>query len=317
MSDTSPVLSLPLIQPAQAQKHVTHNEALVQLEPLVMPAAISRALSVPPVDPAPGDRYLVGAGATGAWSGQGGALATWDGTAWRLAAPAPGWQVYVLDEGHALVHDGTGWGPLRLDPDNRAGLGIGTGHDAVNRLAVASEAALFTHAGAGHQIKVNKAASGDTASLLFQTGWSGRAEIGLAGNDDLSLKTSADGSTWVQALQVEAASGITAAAGLRSTTIAIADGVSASVAPPAETGLALVCAQDAGGAHGGVFAFGTGGAPHLAGWIVAAQTEALGTTALTGTIATAGHTGIAAATGALWLENRSGTLRTYSLTFLV
>ena len=62
-------------------------------------------------------------------------------------------------------------------------LGVNAVADEVNRLAVASEASLFSHDGAGHQVKVNKAAAGDTASLLFQTGWSGRAEMGTTGSD--------------------------------------------------------------------------------------------------------------------------------------
>jgi hypothetical protein len=35
MPDTSHALSLPLIQPSQAQKHVTHNEALRILDAVV------------------------------------------------------------------------------------------------------------------------------------------------------------------------------------------------------------------------------------------------------------------------------------------
>lgn len=88
------------------------------------------------------------------------------------------------------------------------GLGLGgSTADALNRLAVASEGVLFTHRGQGVQFKVNKAAAADTASLLFQTNWSGRAEMGLAGSNDWSLKTSADGSAWVEAIKVAAATG--------------------------------------------------------------------------------------------------------------
>lgn len=35
MTDTSLILGLPLIQPSQAQKHVTHNEALQLMEAVV------------------------------------------------------------------------------------------------------------------------------------------------------------------------------------------------------------------------------------------------------------------------------------------
>lgn len=64
------------------------------------------------------------------------------------------------------------------------GLG-GAVADATHRLSLNAPASLFNHAGAGHQIKVNKNAATDTASLLFETGFSGRAEMGLTGSDDL------------------------------------------------------------------------------------------------------------------------------------
>lgn len=47
---------------------------------------------------------------------------------------------------------------------------------------------------------INKAAKADTATLLFQSGWSGRAEMGLAGHDGFSIKTSVDGTSWHTAL---------------------------------------------------------------------------------------------------------------------
>ncbi len=57
--------------------------------------------------------------------------------------------------------------------------------------------------GAGHQLKINKAAAADTASLLFQSNWSGRAEMGLAGNDAFSIKVSGDGASFVTALTTQ------------------------------------------------------------------------------------------------------------------
>jgi hypothetical protein len=86
------------------------------------------------------------------------------------------------------------------------GLGGATA-DATNRLSINAPASLFNHAGAGHQIKVNKAAATDTGSLLFQTGFSGRAEFGLNGSDDFQIKVSGDGATWFNALQLERTSG--------------------------------------------------------------------------------------------------------------
>jgi Protein of unknown function (DUF2793) len=60
MSDQSQILSLPYIQPAQAQEHVTHNEALRSLDALVQLAVTDASQSSPPVTPSAGARYIVG-----------------------------------------------------------------------------------------------------------------------------------------------------------------------------------------------------------------------------------------------------------------
>jgi len=72
--------------------------------------------------------------------------------------------------------------------NNLPGVGINATADTTNRLTVAAPATLFNHAGGGHQIKINKASAGATASLLHQDNYAGRAEMGLAGNDDFSIK---------------------------------------------------------------------------------------------------------------------------------
>ncbi len=207
MSDTSPVLSLPFIQPSQAQKHVTHNEALRFLDVAVQAVVLNRDQSAPPPAPVSGDRHIVATGGSGDWAGHDGEIALFDGAAWQFLAAQAGWQVQVLAEDRAVVFDGTGWAGQVPDLNNLDGVGIGTGSDATNRLAVAADATLLTHAGDGHQLKIDKAQGSDTASLLFQTGWSGRAEMGTAGSDDFTIKVSADGAAWTTALQVDAASG--------------------------------------------------------------------------------------------------------------
>ncbi len=73
----TPNLNLPYLDAAQAQKHVTHNDALRILDALVQPAVLSRVLTTPPGTPAEGDRYIVAASATGAWVGQDGKVAAW------------------------------------------------------------------------------------------------------------------------------------------------------------------------------------------------------------------------------------------------
>lgn len=203
MSELSANLSLPLLMPAQAQKHVTHNEALQVLDALVQLVVIDRTQAAPPASPAEGDRHIVPAGATG-WAGPAGSLAVFGQGAWTYHLPRDGWQAHVLAENRSLIWQGGDW----VAPALRAAvLGVNAGADATNRLAVAAPATLFTHDGGGHQVKVNKAAPGNTASLLFQTGFSGRAEMGLAGNEDFSVKVSATGAAWSEALVAEAATG--------------------------------------------------------------------------------------------------------------
>lgn len=83
-------------------------------------------------------------------------------------------------------------------------LGINTTADTTNRLSVNSDAVLFNHNGTNSQVKVNKSATGNTASHLFQVGFSGRAEFGLIGSDDFQMKTSPDGSSFVTGLTIQA-----------------------------------------------------------------------------------------------------------------
>lgn len=210
MPDTSPTLSLPFLLPSQAQKHVTHNEALQMLDVAVQTAVADRDRTGPPGSPVPGDCHIVAAGATGSWAGQEGRIAQFNGSDWSFFAAKPGWRAQVLAENKAVVFDGAAWQAQVSVPDtldNLDGVGVGTTSDATNRLAVTAPATLLSHEGAGHQLKINKAGAGDTASLLFQTDWSGRAEMGTAGGDDFAVKVSADGAAWVTGLSFDAATG--------------------------------------------------------------------------------------------------------------
>ena len=68
MSDLSPILSLPLLQASQAQKHVTHNEALMQLDLLVQLTVADRTRTAPPPGLVEGQRHIIAAAPTGAWN---------------------------------------------------------------------------------------------------------------------------------------------------------------------------------------------------------------------------------------------------------
>ena len=204
---TTPNLSLPYLAAAQAQKHVTLNEALSLIDALAQMAVAAVGATTPPGTPAEGDRHIIGTGATGAWNGWDNSIALFSGGAWLRMTPQTGWMAWDVSAGELLVWNGAAWVSFVPNLQNLAGVGIGTVSDATNRLAVSAAATLLNHAGNGHQLKINKAASGDTASLLFQANWSGRAEMGTAGSDDFVLKVSADGSTFHEALRADGNTG--------------------------------------------------------------------------------------------------------------
>ncbi|MEO0752460.1 MAG: DUF2793 domain-containing protein [Pseudomonadota bacterium] len=207
MSDVTARLDLPLIKPSQAQKHVTHNEALQVLDGLVQAALEEVGAETPPFEPTPGTLFALGATPTGDWTDQGGKLAYRSGGGWIFLNPEEGWHAWDKAAGEFKIYDGGLWRGLSASFENLPGVGVGTTSDATNRLAVSSDASLFNNAGAGHQLKVNKAASGDTASLLFQSGFAGHAEMGLAGDTAFSIKVSDDGVTFLDALRASAATG--------------------------------------------------------------------------------------------------------------
>ena len=88
--DASPNLNLPFIMAAQAQKHVTHNEALRALDAIVQLAVSDKDLATPPGSPGDGACYIVAASPTGAWSGQAGKIAAYQDGAWAFYEPARG-----------------------------------------------------------------------------------------------------------------------------------------------------------------------------------------------------------------------------------
>jgi hypothetical protein len=208
MSDT-PRLGLPLLAAGQAQKHVTHNDALMRLDALVHLVVASRTQTVPPTTPGETSAYIVPAGGTGLFAGHQDDLAIFEDGAWSFLEPRAGWQAWVTDEAEHHVWTGTQW--RRSQPVSSLGAelwGVNMSADATNRLAIAADASLFNHAGTDHRLKLNKASASRTASLLFQDNFSGRAEIGLAGDDQFRLKVSPDGASWIEALVVDRTSGL-------------------------------------------------------------------------------------------------------------
>ena len=125
MTDTSR-LALPLLAAAQAQKHVTVNEALMRLDGLVNLVLASVTLATPPVTVLDGVCYGVPAGAVNEWSGHEGAIAIGSNGGWVFAVPEAGWRAYISDAGVQAIHSGLDWvtGALSLS-SHGAGLKAG------------------------------------------------------------------------------------------------------------------------------------------------------------------------------------------------
>lgn|SRR5690606_10156838 len=202
-------LDLPYIMPSQAQKHVSHNEAIRALDAIVQLGVIDRDRKAPPEAPLPGARHIVGDGASGPWQGHEGEIAAFQDGAWMYYTARPGWTAYVEAERAQLVWDGSAWSPVVGPEGSFTGLSVnGAVANAYNRLAVCGRGSLFDHEDGSHRLVINRQTEDDTAALLLQTDFSGRAEIGLCGDDRLHVKLSADGASWRDVLVAEAGGGI-------------------------------------------------------------------------------------------------------------
>jgi len=115
--EASDRFALPLLATGQAQKEITHNEALVLIDMLLHARVESRALATPPATVEPGEGWIVAAGGTGAWAEQDGRLAMMTSGGWRFLAPRSGMRVEVADEDMIYRHDGAAWRPDDLRPD--------------------------------------------------------------------------------------------------------------------------------------------------------------------------------------------------------
>lgn len=107
-------LSLPLVQPAQAQKHITVNASLARLDTLTMLKLESIDVSAPPVEAPQGTAWSVATPASGDWSGQSGRIAFATNGGWEFVTPARGWRGFVVDRSSDAVWDGSEWLPDTL-----------------------------------------------------------------------------------------------------------------------------------------------------------------------------------------------------------
>jgi len=215
--DATARLKFDYLLPNQAGKHVTINSSLEQIDILVQASCLHSERLEPPSEPSMGETFIIPAGASGAWLGKDRSVATWQGFGWSFVQPNAGWHVFDLQLERLLVFIDGEWQPLKTDigltqNDLALGsveqLGVNTAADDINRMAVRSEAILFTHDGAANadgdcRVMVNKSTTQSTGSIVFQNDYSGRAELGLIGDDGLSFKVSEDGSNWHTGVTLE------------------------------------------------------------------------------------------------------------------
>lgn len=95
------------------------RKLLRALDVLLQNSVISITLATPPGSPTNGDRYIVAASPTGAWSGKAKNIAVWttDNPAspsgvWEFYPPAAGWRAYNVADTTIYIYDGSAWGAL-------------------------------------------------------------------------------------------------------------------------------------------------------------------------------------------------------------
>ncbi|WP_396595608.1 DUF2793 domain-containing protein [Brevundimonas sp. R86498] len=260
-------LDLPYLAAGQLQKHVTVNEALTRLDALAQLAVVSRTVGTQPVNPADGELYILPPGAGGlAWSTwSAGDLVRAELGGWTRVPTPAGSLAFVLDARELVVRLAEGW--VRVLPSeiqNLTRLGLNTTADAANPFAARLNKALWTavpgtEGGDGDlRFTFNKDGPDDVLSLLFQSGYGGRAELGLIGDDDLTLKVSDDGTAWREALRIDPGLGRVwfPRGATRTESVRIVG--SGNYVPPDWARLLTVVAVGGGGG-GGTGTFGSGG----------------------------------------------------------
>lgn len=108
-NDATPRLGLPFLAAGQAQKEVTHNEALALADAAICPAVQAVSVDAPPTNPVLGQCWIVGAAPTGAWAGRAQALAIWTSGGWRFVPAVDGLQAWVLSDRVWAIRDGGVW----------------------------------------------------------------------------------------------------------------------------------------------------------------------------------------------------------------
>ncbi|WP_411839312.1 DUF2793 domain-containing protein [Paracoccus sp. ME4] len=170
MSSETTRLKMALLQPAQAQKHVTVNEALMRLDGMVNLVLQSVSVTTPPGAVLDGQCWGVPVGAQAAWAGQGGKVAVGANGGWIFLPPQRGMRAFVADRGVEAIHDGIGWsvGAMSLGTGG-SGLSVGMAEgEVVLTSGATATTPVFIPSGA---MVIGAVARVTTAITGTATGW--------------------------------------------------------------------------------------------------------------------------------------------------
>ena len=133
-------------------------------------------LNDPPGAPSEGDRYLLDTAPTGAWAGNAGKIATYNGTGWDYASPAEGWYVYDIDSNARMFYNGSAWSADSASGETNTCSNVGTGAGQVYK----------EKSGVDFRLKTIKAGTGVTVT-------NNTDDITLASNDGAIVHNSLSG----------------------------------------------------------------------------------------------------------------------------
>jgi hypothetical protein len=93
----------------QAQKEITHNEALQAIDALLSACVEEPPRTVPPPAPVIGACYLVDTSPAGVWTGYAQHLAAYTGGGWRFIPPTEGMTAFVRSSSAMATYQAGGW----------------------------------------------------------------------------------------------------------------------------------------------------------------------------------------------------------------
>ena len=104
----TPRFALPMLFAGQSQKEFFVNEALLRAD-LLLHCAVEGRLTSPPAAPSPGQAWLVGVAADGAFVGHEHEIAAWTDGGWRFLAPVEGLRVFDRSRGAFRIFIAGAW----------------------------------------------------------------------------------------------------------------------------------------------------------------------------------------------------------------